>query len=1003
MASDDEDFVFYGTPISREEDTSARKRRAIAGAGNLRSLPAWKQEVTDEEGRRRFHGAFKGGFSAGYYNTVGSKEGWSPQTFTSSRKNRAEVNKQSIYNFLDDEDIKDMGGQALETSLKFDTFGFTATELAHKQAEREQKNRPSTIPGPVPDEIVVPASSSVGTKLLLKMGWRWGYSIKDTQASSLHDARREARKALLAFSGNVGGNNLSHAEFSQHDTGDSTIMDNDVLFSSHSTHAYVLNPKQDLYGLGYDPFKHAPEFKERKMLHESRNNQVVKTGVSMKGNHLGPNSGKYAPGFGIGALEDLDVEDEDIYASGLELFVSEVEEDQFSSIIVDDKLKLENSKNCLPGFKVASSSDYSLKRFHPPVIPPDFKPYHNFASPLETMEKFLDPPPAEVPPPEDDNARLLIDGFANLVARCGKLFEDLSKEKNRSNPLFSFLSGGIGCDYYARKLWEAKHRRSDPEKQAGVESVVSNHKMTADTRGNVLGERPLKRSSDETSKSAIQTKVVHFHSNLSDTFTQSAALVGSSECAKPFKEDPAKQDRFELFLKVKYQGGLRSTSYGGTDKMSEAERARERLDFEDAADALTKAKRNTEDRLQTNQQSIEFSRTGDERFVLPVGLTHRCSQDEEKLIENILPKREEFQWRPSPLLCKRFDIVDPFMGKPPPAPRPRSKMDALVFMTDSFMDAKNEGISTANRNSSFAAANKDSLPAAQLEVQEEQVLTAEQPDTDLSSSVQRPVDLYKAIFSDDSDDEDDVSFNSVVEPEKRSDGANTTLNRIIAGDFLESLGKELGLEVPMGPSHLDKANSTSLVSPSNSKPSPALETSNALINDKEVRIHESRIPETTGISANPSKSYKSNETESVYIEEGRPWPNDYGSLRDTKIISSRTGADGSFSYHEENKADKKDQNRKHRSGSRRQLSSSDSDSSEGRRYQDRSRSGKKASLKRKHSRHEKYHKHKSSRTRLRCSDDESDSELSEDGGRDRKSRDRRRHAGRSKSDGKKYR
>ncbi|PKU76961.1 hypothetical protein MA16_Dca001567 [Dendrobium catenatum] len=634
----------------------------------------------------------------------------------------------------------------------------------------------------------------------------------------------------------------------------------------------------------------------------------------------------------------------------LELFVSEVEEDQFSSIIVDDKLKLENSKNCLPGFKVASSSDYSLKR----------QPYHNFASPLETMEKFLDPPPAEVPPPEDDNARLLIDGFANLVARCGKLFEDLSKEKNRSNPLFSFLSGGIGCDYYARKLWEAKHRRSDPEKQAGVESVVSNHKMTADTRGNVLGERPLKRSSDETSKSAIQTKVVHFHSNLSDTFTQSAALVGSSECAKPFKEDPAKQDRFELFLKVKYQGGLRSTSYGGTDKMSEAERARERLDFEDAADALTKAKRNTEDRLQTNQQSIEFSRTGDERFVLPVGL-------------------------------------------PPPAPRPRSKMDALVFMTDSFMDAKNEGISTANRNSSFAAANKDSLPAAQLEVQEEQVLTAEQPDTDLSSSVQRPVDLYKAIFSDDSDDEDDVSFNSVVEPEKRSDGANTTLNRIIAGDFLESLGKELGLEVPMGPSHLDKANSTSLVSPSNSKPSPALETSNALINDKEVRIHESRIPETTGISANPSKSYKSNETESVYIEEGRPWPNDYGSLRDTKIISSRTGADGSFSYHEENKADKKDQNRKHRSGSRRQLSSSDSDSSEGRRYQDRSRSGKKASLKRKHSRHEKYHKHKSSRTRLRCSDDESDSELSEDGGRDRKSRDRRRHAGRSKSDGKKYR
>lgn len=43
--TDDEDLVVYGTPIEREEDTSARKRRAVAEAGQLRALPAWKQEV----------------------------------------------------------------------------------------------------------------------------------------------------------------------------------------------------------------------------------------------------------------------------------------------------------------------------------------------------------------------------------------------------------------------------------------------------------------------------------------------------------------------------------------------------------------------------------------------------------------------------------------------------------------------------------------------------------------------------------------------------------------------------------------------------------------------------------------------------------------------------------------------------------------------------------------------------------------------------------------------
>lgn len=37
---------------------------------------------------------------------------------------------------------------------------------------------------------------------------------------------------------------------------------------------------------------------------------------------------------------------------------------------------------------------------------------------------------------------------------------------------------------------------------------------------------------------------------------------------------------------------------------------------------------------------------------------------------------------------------------------------------------------------------------------------------------------------------------NVENPDKKVQAANATLNRLIAGDFLESLGKELGLEVP---------------------------------------------------------------------------------------------------------------------------------------------------------------------------------------------------------------
>lgn len=62
------------------------------------------------------------------------------------------------------------------------------------------------------------------------------------------------------------------------------------------------------------------------------------------------------------------------------------------------------------------------------------------------------------------------------------------------------------------------------------------------------------------------------------------------EAAKPFLGDPAKQERFEQFLKEKYQGGLRAKDAGGSSKMSEAARARERLEFEAAAQAMGEGK-----------------------------------------------------------------------------------------------------------------------------------------------------------------------------------------------------------------------------------------------------------------------------------------------------------------------------------------------------------------------------------------------------------------------------
>jgi G patch domain-containing protein 1 len=49
-------YVYYGTPLP-PLDADVRDDGSY--------VPIWKQEATDEYGRKRFHGAFTGGHSAG--------------------------------------------------------------------------------------------------------------------------------------------------------------------------------------------------------------------------------------------------------------------------------------------------------------------------------------------------------------------------------------------------------------------------------------------------------------------------------------------------------------------------------------------------------------------------------------------------------------------------------------------------------------------------------------------------------------------------------------------------------------------------------------------------------------------------------------------------------------------------------------------------------------------------------------------------------------------------
>ncbi|KAF5734090.1 putative RNA binding protein [Tripterygium wilfordii] len=753
--SDEEDFVFVGTPIERDDENTSRKKKPsprplVNCEPYLRGSKRLEMKK-DEEGFMEH--LQEDSLLVIPIQWVQKRDGLLSHLHR-LRKNRAEVKQQSILNFLDEDERAELKGQ-VGTSSRFETFGFTAAECARKEAVKEQQKRPSAIPGPVPDELVIPVTESIGEKLLLKMGWRRRRSIKDSHANSLYiagpveerkaareltegeslarygssalvvawnfiffkqplcysnnfltDVRREARKAFLALSSDDAKAQLADSELAEGDL-ESCMKHtgNDDVAASQSTALFVLNPKHDSHGLGYDPFKNAPEFRGKKRSLVSGNCEPEnKKALSIRESLFGFKSGKLASGFGIGALEEYDAEDEDIYAAEL-------------SPSTDDKLKLVwKEAGVLPGFRVASSSDYQLERFNPPVIPKDFVPRHVFPGPLVTDEKYAAPPPQEVNPPEDNSLKVLIDGVATLVARCGKLYEDICKEKNQSNLLFSFLSDGNGHDYYAMKLWEEQQKHSNHSKLAlDGKSIPVVQKMTAESCGKILGERPLERSPRDSSTSVTPVDTGNLQFNLSDTFTEAASFGELLELAKPFKDDPAKQERFELFLKEKYKGGLRTIYSGGVNNMPEAVRARERLDFEAAAEALQKAKLDKESNL-SSVQLMEFAAAGGMQFTSGGLEKFKDAEAEDLMAKKMYPKREEFQWRPSPILCKRFDLIDPYMGKRPPTPRIRSKMDSLIFTSDSLKATKVEE----------TVINRDQFPVAISEAQEQSKEVAEQ-------------------------------------------------------------------------------------------------------------------------------------------------------------------------------------------------------------------------------------------------------------------------------------
>ena len=240
-SSEPDHFVIYGNalPVLEEENASAKK---------MKPVPVEEQIATDEQGRRRFHGAFTGGFSAGFFNTAGSRDGWAPKHFKSSRENRFQSNSQRPEDFMDDEDMSEYGiaPQKLQTSEKFRK---DATE------SRKRKNIPqglsdAPIPGePVLDLFIRPAKDTIGVRLLKEMGWKPGQGIGPKLTRSHKKRVTTSTKKMFGPSLPTSKRKIDDSEEEEEDE-EMNEKYKDFLFAPDDIPNFVAKPKQNLFGIG---------------------------------------------------------------------------------------------------------------------------------------------------------------------------------------------------------------------------------------------------------------------------------------------------------------------------------------------------------------------------------------------------------------------------------------------------------------------------------------------------------------------------------------------------------------------------------------------------------------------------------------------------------------------------------------------------------------------------------------------------------------------------------
>ncbi|KXT08113.1 hypothetical protein AC579_3952 [Pseudocercospora musae] len=681
-------FALYGTPLPPFEE-NARDDGSY--------VPVWQQEVTDERGRKRLHGAFTGGFSAGhetYFNTVGSKEGWTPSTFVSSRSNRAKPQQdgaqQRPEDFMDEEDLAEQAeSQKLETQGTFAGLGNTAGENGSKGMF---------------SDLFRSTGETKGVKLLQRMGWRKGQGIGPK-------VRRRA-------------------------AGDKTGETH--LFAPDNSRMIRFVRKTDRKGLGFaggtslDDTSHTADKDE-----EDDDNDVDSRILSRKSKVATQPTSRNKSGFGVGVLNDDGSDDDDPYSMGPKI--------NYSRMIGGDKKKKKGG--LLPSNAssnvVRPAFQHSKKLAQRSANPANFRKCHDGRLPLDgfvlaTASLTIsdkDCPPPDVPSgwkpagQKSANTTRAIYQSTTDAARASTLDPKarahlLGEQQLPGKSIFDFLTPA-----QRDKLAAASGKTNLPA-ALGEKAPEGYEQSEADKRRTLWDLVP----------------------SLSKE-TAAAALARGRTGWMPYMEDPDKRERYKYYLEL--NAGLQSDLPQRPKGSGLEEWAKEMREFAEAAEIFKPVSGLIASRFTSGSDTPQLA--SDQPDAAPKAQEKEDDPAEKAATMSLYGPltRKTASFYPTLLLCKRFNVGPPSNAAAGSGGDDRtesveeSKRLNIVsqasidrMMMEADFQAAGMGIG-GEEGGVVAAAMQVQIESAEVDVEKNEALEGKKAGED----------VFRAIFGDDSDGE----------------------------------------------------------------------------------------------------------------------------------------------------------------------------------------------------------------------------------------------------------